>query len=264
MQRQQQPTPRPPEFALPVVACCVCPLGVIYFNLSPSTPSAATEHLLPCLLPFEHVMFPSARRRRLRRTALGRSMARVPRLLCLFFHLYFLGTTNSYQLSPSLPLPSSASASPCRRRRRRRRYRFSLPPWRNPQPPVAQLDAAEEGAAVGTGGWSSSNVELPGVETPPCAAVARECPPCASCPACPACPPAAAAATAAVRGGDTVSCADVDMGQCRKESLEQTTPHIIECSEAGEGGSQEVRRRRRRRRRRMRRSSVRLTTFGHW
>ncbi|CAN0077359.1 unnamed protein product, partial [Ectocarpus sp. 4 AP-2014] len=33
---------------------------------------------------------------------------------------------------------------------------------------------------------------------------------------------------------------DFDVGKCRKESLDQTTPHIIECSEAGEGGSQEV------------------------
>ncbi|CAN0417617.1 unnamed protein product, partial [Hapterophycus canaliculatus] len=47
----------------------------------------------------------------------------------------------------------------------------------------------------------------------------------------------------AVRGGSAaaagLTCADFDMGKCRLESLEQTTPHIIECSEAGEGGSQE-------------------------
>lgn len=170
------------------------------------------------------------------------------RRLCLFLssvsHHH-----NTHQTRPPPPASSPlciGSRSSCRRRRR---YRCSAPPvvMPDPQPPVTQLDAAEEGVAVGTGGWSSANVDLPGVQTVPVvpaavdAAAAGECPPCASCPACPACP----SAPAAVRGADAaaggVTCADIDMGQCRKESLEQTTPHIIECSEAGEGGSQEVR-----------------------
>eukprot|EP00903_Cladosiphon_okamuranus_P011445 g10782.t1 len=108
--------------------------------------------------------------------------------------------------------------------------------------PVSELD----GAAAASDAWSSAaNLDLPGVQTPPGApsavAPATECAPCAVCPACPECPAAPAATVAAapsMRGG--LSCADIDLGQCRKESLEQTTPHIIECSEAGEGGSQEA------------------------
>ncbi|CAM9315825.1 unnamed protein product [Ectocarpus sp. 13 AM-2016] len=100
-----------------------------------------------------------------------------------------------------------------------------------PTVPVAELDGGESG----TGGWSSADV--PGVPTPPVSppAPAAQCEPCPSCPVCPAAAPA-------VRGGGAaeLTCADFDMGKCRKESLDQTTPHIIECSEAGEGGSQEV------------------------
>lgn len=119
------------------------------------------------------------------------------------------------------------------------------PDQRPPQIPVSRLD--ETGG--GTGGWSSaSNLDLAGVETPPTApvspAAASACEPCPSCPVCPAVSTPADAP--AVRGGAAVAaagltCADFDMGQCRLESLAQTTPHIIECSEAGEGGSQEVR-----------------------
>ncbi|CBJ26660.1 similar to 3-phosphoadenosine 5-phosphosulfate synthase 2 isoform 2 [Ectocarpus siliculosus] len=100
-----------------------------------------------------------------------------------------------------------------------------------PTIPVAELDGGESGA----GGWSSA--DIPGVPTPPVSppAAAAQCEPCPSCPVCPAAAPA-------VRGGGVaeLTCADFDVGKCRKESLEQTTPHIIECSEAGEGGSQEV------------------------
>ncbi|CAB1117921.1 unnamed protein product [Ectocarpus sp. CCAP 1310/34] len=99
------------------------------------------------------------------------------------------------------------------------------------QIPVAELDGGESG----TGGWSSA--DIPGVPTPPVSppAAAAQCEPCPSCPVCPAAAPA-------VRGGGAaeLTCADFDMGKCRKESLDQTTPHIIECSEAGEGGSQEI------------------------
>jgi hypothetical protein len=36
------------------------------------------------------------------------------------------------------------------------------------------------------------------------------------------------------------SFADFDIGAYRKEILSKSTPHIIECIEAGEGGSQEA------------------------
>ena len=110
------------------------------------------------------------------------------------------------------------------------------------QVPVAQVAgdvlaaSPDKSAGSSQDGWTSK-VELPTGATP-----AVQCPPCDSCEPCPS-----TAATAAIAGatlaapesGDT--CAEV-MGRCRKQSLEQTTPHIIECSEAGEGGSQEVRR----------------------
>ena len=105
---------------------------------------------------------------------------------------------------------------------------------------MARLDGIGHGS-----GWSSaSNAELPGdadTVAPPHAVA--ECAPCPSCPVCPAVPAAAAAAAAAPglsAAESGVTCADFDMGECRRQSLEQTTPHIIECSEAGEGGSQEV------------------------
>ena len=42
-------------------------------------------------------------------------------------------------------------------------------------------------------------------------------------------------------GGATEKCtATFDIGEYRTKVLSQTTPHIIECAEAGEGGSQEV------------------------
>ena len=93
-------------------------------------------------------------------------------------------------------------------------------------------------------GWSSaSNADLDAA-SPPLHTLA-ECAPCPSCPACPVCPELPAAAAAAAPGLSATesgfTCADFDMGECRRQSLEQTTPHIIECSEAGEGGSQEVR-----------------------
>jgi adenylyl-sulfate kinase len=42
-------------------------------------------------------------------------------------------------------------------------------------------------------------------------------------------------------GGATHSCTNTfDIGEYREKVLSQSTPHIIECAEAGEGGSQEV------------------------
>lgn len=112
------------------------------------------------------------------------------------------------------------------------------------QVPVAQLDG--DAAGGGGGGWSSSgsNVQLPGVVPPAAAAAPAECAPCPSCPVCPAAPSvrgAAPPATALSAADSGLTCADFDMGECRQASLAQMAPHIIECSEAGEGGSQEVR-----------------------
>lgn len=100
-------------------------------------------------------------------------------------------------------------------------------------------EAADAAAAARDGsGWSSAAQTLPG-ESADCA----PCPVCPSCPTCPTVPDAS-------EGGDAsgtspaeaagLTCADFDMGKCRQEALESTTPHIIECKEAGEGGSQEV------------------------
>lgn len=91
-------------------------------------------------------------------------------------------------------------------------------------------------------GWSSgSNADFPDA-APPAFHAATECAPCPSCPVCPVVPAAAAAAAPGLTAAESgLTCADFDMGECRRQSLEQTTPHIIECSEAGEGGSQEVR-----------------------
>lgn len=110
--------------------------------------------------------------------------------------------------------------------------------------PVSQFEGTGTGAAAASDAsdaWSSTaaNLDLTPPGTPTACPECAPCAVCQACPECPAAPAATAAAAPSVRGG--LTCADVDMGQCRKESLEQTTPHIIECSEAGEGGSQEVR-----------------------
>lgn len=94
--------------------------------------------------------------------------------------------------------------------------------------------AAQPASPGSSDGWTSK-VELP--------SGAAQCPPCPACEPCSSEASAAQATTVLVapEDGSGLNCAEV-MGRCRQESLAKTTPHIIECSEAGEGGSQEVNR----------------------
>lgn len=61
------------------------------------------------------------------------------------------------------------------------------------------------------------------------------CPPCSStsCPTCPSC-------SSHSSSGAGAKCPVFDIGEYREKILSQSTPHIIECLEAGEGGSQEA------------------------